>query len=339
MKSNNAVKYILLGIFTILFGVIVWPFLPAIVFALIFTITFYPLFKLFTVKLKMPRTVAAILVLLITLIFILAPLALFFGLVGAEAYDFIRNFDENTLWEFFDKYSNFTIFGFEINLDSLKAGLQDVLKTASQKILNIASETGKAVANFSFQFFVFLFLYAFFLIDSEKLLKATKTILPFDKKQNEILMKDVHHVSKTVFLGNVTAAVISGIIAYIGFTIVGIPGALIWALLAGLLSLIPTVGAMIVYLIGAVIAYFVSGFIAVLILVGYYIVVEAILLQGVIKPKLVDEKITVHPILVFFSLIGGIHAFGSIGIIYGPLIVVLFVSMYKFILGTQKNSS
>ncbi|MFC1647801.1 AI-2E family transporter, partial [Patescibacteria group bacterium] len=108
-----------------------------------------------------------------------------------------------------------------------------------------------------------------------------------------------------------------------------------WGLLAGLLSLIPTVGVIVVYLIGTIIAGLTFGVWGVLGFIAFYVVVEAIGMQAVLRPKMVDEKISMHPILVFFSLIGGISAFGSIGIIYGPLIMVMFISIFDFIVGTK----
>lgn len=339
MKSTNAVKYILLGIFTILFGIIIWPFLPSIVFAIIFAIIFYPLMRFFTVKFKIPKIVSAILVFLITLIFIFTPIGVLIGLITKEALVFVQTFDQKAFWEFFDHFSGFSIFGFTLDIEQIKTGLQTVLQNAGNEIYGMTTTIGANVAQFAFLFFVFLFMYIFFLIDAEKLFKNVKRIAPFTNEQNEKLFKKFKHVSKTVFVGNVISAAISGVLAYIGFRIFNIPGALIWALLASLLSLIPTIGSFVVYALGAIIVYFLSGGYASLFVLVYYVVLEIILVQSIIKPKLVDEKIAVHPVLVFLAIVGGIHAFGSIGIIYGPLIVVLFVTMYEFIIVTQKKGN
>jgi predicted PurR-regulated permease PerM len=293
--------------------------------------------RLLSEKLRLPRTISAIVILLVTLIFIFTPLILFIGLVAREAYVFVQTFDQNVLWQFFDQYSNFTLFGFEISIESFKDSLQGILQNAGQTIYGMATYIGMNIANFTFLFFVFIFLYVFFLIDAEKLLKNTKKILPFTQKRNEILLKKFHHVSKTVFVGNVLSATLAGIAAYTGFTIFNIPGAIIWGLLAALLSLIPTIGTLVVYLLGAIIVYFISGIYSSLFILAFYIVVDIILIQSIIKPKLVDEKIAIHPIFVFLAIIGGIRAFGSIGLIYGPLIVVLFVTMFEFIVNTEKE--
>lgn len=334
---HTGIKYLILAFFAFLFGLIVWPYLPSIVFAIIFAISFYPLMKFFTGNLKIPKVISAVLVLLITLIFIFTPLALLIGLIAKEALAFVQTFDQNAFWEFFDNFSDFSIFGFTLDIDQIKDGLQTILQNAGNVIYGMTTNIGANVAQFIFLFFVFLFMYIFFLIDSEKLLKNVKKIAPFSESQNEKLFQKFQHVSKTVFVGNVISAALSGILAFIGFTIFKIPGALIWALLAALLSLIPTIGSFVVYALGAIIVYFLAGWHTSLFVLAYYVVIEIILVQSIIKPKLVDEKIAVHPVLVFLAIVGGINAFGSIGIIYGPLIVVLFVTMYEFIVVTQKK--
>ncbi|MFC1655595.1 AI-2E family transporter [Patescibacteria group bacterium] len=334
---HTSIKYLILAIFAFLFGLIVWPYLSSIVFALIFTISFYPLMKFFTQKLKIPKVISAVLVLLITLIFIFTPLALLIGLIAKEALAFVQTFDQEAFWEFFDNFSDFSIFGFTLDIDQIKDGLQSILQNAGNVIYGMTTNIGANVAQFIFLFFVFLFMYIFFLIDSEKLLKNLKRIAPFSANQNEKLFKKFKHVSKTVFVGNVISACLSGILAFIGFTFFNIPGALIWAILAALLSLIPTIGSFVVYALGAIIVYFLAGGYTALFVLAYYVVIEIIAIQSIIKPKLVDEKIAVHPVLVFLAIVGGINAFGSIGIIYGPLIVVLFVTMYEFIVVTQKK--
>ncbi|MFC1810290.1 AI-2E family transporter, partial [Patescibacteria group bacterium] len=184
-------------------------------------------------------------------------------------------------------------------------------------------------------YFLNFFTYFFFLRDGSALVKRCRGLLPFTGPQNKELFEKFYNTSKTVFIGYLIAAFLSGVAAYIAFSLFGIPGAVIWGLLAGLLSLIPTVGVIVVYLIGTIIAGLTFGVWGVLGFIAFYVVVEAIGMQAVLRPKMVDEKISMHPILVFFSLIGGISAFGSIGIIYGPLIMVMFISIFDFIVGTK----
>jgi len=335
-KVQDAFKYTLLIVFTFLFLLIIWPFLPAIVFAIIFAIVFTPLYKLFSEKLGWNNSLSGIVVLVLTIVFILTPILLLMGLITKEAIDFVQTFDQQGFINFILNNSIINIFGYELDLTLYTSGLLELLRNAGQLVGQNLLAVGSNVLRFIFLFFVFLFVYFFFLRDGKALVKKSRALLPFTKTQNKQLFEKFYNTSKTVFIGYLIAALLSGIAAYIAFTLFGIPGAVIWGLLAGLLSLIPTVGTVVVYLIGTIVAGLTFGIWGVLGFVVYYVAVEAVVLQGVIRPKMVDEKISMHPILVFFSLIGGIGAFGSIGIIYGPLIVVMFVSIFDFIVGTKR---
>jgi len=337
-KVQDAFKYTLLIVFTLLFLLIISPFLPAIVFAVIFAIVFMPFYNFFSERLGWNNSLSGLIVLFLTIIFILTPILILTGLITKETVYFIQTFDQQAFIDFVMANSVIDIFGYEINLTLYTAGLLDLLRNAGQLIGQNLLAVGSNVLRIIFLFFVFLFTYFFFLRDGSKLVKRCRGLLPFTSTQNKKLFEKFYNTSKTVFIGYLTAAFLSGVAAYIAFTLFGIPGAIIWGLLAGLLSLIPTVGTIVVYLIGTIIAGLAFGIWGVLGFVAYYVVVEAIGLQAVLRPKMVDERISMHPVLVFFSLIGGITAFGSIGIIYGPLIVVMFVSIFDFIVGTKHSS-
>ncbi|MBN1494444.1 AI-2E family transporter [Candidatus Peregrinibacteria bacterium] len=334
-RTNTILKYALFAVFTYLFALTIWPFIPSIVFALIFSVIFFPLFNYLHKKIKLGKGLSAFVVLVVTLIFIFAPLAIFVGLVANEAVYFAMTFDQSALLTFFDQFSNFQIFGYTIDVSSFKEGIQGILQNAAQVIYGLTTTIFANIAGFAFMLFVFVFLFIFFLTDSERIIKAVKKIAPFSKKQNDLLFQRIHDVSKTVFVGNLSVAILSGLTAFTAFTLFKIQSPIIWALLAGLLSLVPAIGTILVYLCGAVIVYFTMGITWSIVLLVYYVGLELVLLQSIIKPRLIDKNIEVHPILVFFSIIGGISAFSSMGIIYGPLIVVLFVSIFDFIDGRE----
>ena len=334
---QTILKYLVFLVFLGLFALILSPFFTSIVFAVFFAIAFQPLYKAFHKKLKWNKNLSAFLVILSTIVFILAPILTLVGLIGKEAFDFIQTFDGDTTLQFLDKYDGTQIFGYELDFESIKQQLTDLLQNTASTIYEIATDVGAAIANFAFMFFVFIFLYFYFLRDGKLLAKKAKQLLPFDKKQNTKLLKQFKSISKTVFIANISVALLSGIIAFIGFTIFKLQGALIWALLAAILSLIPSIGTLIVYIIAIAIVAFLSGWQFALGLLAYFLILEVGIKENYIKPKLLDDRFPVHPILVFFALVGGVHVFGSMGIIYGPVIVVIFVTILEFILTTKKR--
>lgn len=335
VKIQNAFKYTLLGVFTFLFFLIIMPFLPAIIFAVVFAIIFNPAYSFLKVKLNWPPTLAAILVVLVTFIFILTPLIILLGLVTQETINFVSTFDLNGFYDALVKYSSTEVWGYKIEITQYTESFIEVLKNAGLKMSEQAGNILGTLTGTAFLFFVFLFVYFFFLRDGHILVNKCRAILPFTNAQNKKLFNDFYKTSKTVFVGYLIAATLSGVIAYVAFTIFGIPGALIWALLTGLLSLVPKIGTIMVYGIGSIIVGIMSGVWMALAMLLYFVVFEIIGMQAIIRPKFVDEKISMHPVFVFFSLVGGITVFGSVGIIYGPLIMVMFISIFDFIVGTS----
>ncbi len=333
-NASEIFEYLIIGTLLYLFVKVMWPFVASAVFAVFFAIVFFPLFS--WLKKKIGSNWAAILVVMLTMLIIFVPLGIFLGLVAAEAVEFVRTFSTDSALAFMKNIENYSLFGYSIEISEIQAELQNALKTAGTTIYETAKTAGSQALAITFSFFVFVFLYFYFLRDGEDLMKKAHLVLPFSKKQNLKLMKELNGVTKAVFIGNLLGAILAGIVAYIGFEFFGLPGALIWGMLAGLLSLIPSIGAMLVYIIGAGLVWVLSGIYLALGFVAYYLVGQLLLVENLIIPKFLDEKISVHPVLVFFALVGGVEVFGSAGIVYGPLIVVLFVTMVDFVLIEKK---
>ncbi|MBA4336261.1 hypothetical protein C0416_00620 [bacterium] len=336
-SAQTGIKYFFFIILAYLFFIVVKPFLGAIILATVFAIAFFPLLKLSQKKLKLNKGVSTAIIFVLTILFIIGPIALLLGLVAKEAIIFATGPDLQALIKFVADLQSITVFGYEVSLESTKSAILGALGNIGQIVAFLGSGAFGKLLNFSFQFFVFLFLYLFLLLDGEDFVNYSKKIFPFTKKQNEVFFDKFEHVSRTVFQGNLLSAVFSAVAAIIGFMIFGLQAALIWGILAGILSLVPTIGTLVVYGIGSLILSFTSPFPWMLAPILYYLVVEIILIQSFLKPKLIDERIKIHPIFVFISLVGGVSVFGSIGIIYGPLIVVLFITMFDFIVVTEKK--
>jgi predicted PurR-regulated permease PerM len=334
---QTGIKYFFFVVLGYLFFLIIQPFLPAIVLALVCAIGFFPLLKSIQAKTKLNKTLATISVFIITIIFIITPLALLLSLIAKQAIIFATGPDLQALMKFVNEFESITVFDITINLETIKNSLLGALGSIGQTATILGSEIFGRLLNISFQFFVFLFLYFFLLLDGKEFADYLKKVFPFSKKQNNIFFKRFNHVALTVFRGNLLAALLSGIAAIIAFELFGLQAALIWGILAGILSLIPAIGTLVVYSIASIILSFDMAFPRMLAPLFYFLIVEIGLIQSVIKPKLIDEKMKIHPVLIFLALVGGINVFGSIGIIYGPLIVVLFITTFDFIVVTENK--
>jgi predicted PurR-regulated permease PerM len=177
-----------------------------------------------------------------------------------------------------------------------------------------------------------LFLIALFYIirDGSIFRKAIKLISPFaESKENKIEKAMVSSV-RSVMLGSFAVALIQGILSSIGFMIFGVPNAILWGTVAGIAALIPSLGTGIVSAPIVLYLYFYSEAFGGFAWAGQLIwaVVFVGLVDNFIAPYVINKGINIHPLIILFSILGGLQFFGPEGFILGPLIIsILFALM------------
>jgi predicted PurR-regulated permease PerM len=134
-----------------------------------------------------------------------------------------------------------------------------------------------------------------------------------------------------IFRGTFVIAIVQGVLSWIGLSIFGIPSPALWGVVAGLASLVPTLGTSIVF-IPAILFLFFSG----MQLQALGLLIWAALLVGmidnVLAPYLISKREEVPPLFILFAILGGISVMGGIGIVIGPLVLSLLytlVSIYR----------
>jgi len=128
--------------------------------------------------------------------------------------------------------------------------------------------------------------------------------------------------------GGVVIALLQGILGGILFWIIGIPSPVFWGAIMAFLAIIPVVGAFIVYVPAGIILVL-SGSVAkgiIVILVGSLVISQV---DNVIRPYLISGRTSLHPLLLFFTILGGIALFGLLGLIIGPMIAAGFTILLQ----------
>lgn len=138
-------------------------------------------------------------------------------------------------------------------------------------------------------------------------------------------------ISRATLKGSLVVAIVQGSLVGITLSIAGVPSAVLWGLVAVFFSLIPMIGTAIIWVPAGIISLIMGN-----VWQGLFILITGALLISTIdnflRPKLVGNETSLHPLLVFFSSLGGIFAFGLAGFLLGPVVVVLFTTlldMYK----------
>ncbi|PJZ51695.1 AI-2E family transporter [Leptospira adleri] len=209
-----------------------------------------------------------------------------------------------------------------LNLDSIYG----ILSNASSFILgNIELPTGILI-NLFFALLVLFFLYQ----DGKKVERFILDNLPFSRQLEEQVGRKVTSAVQTVIRGNLIISILQGAAVYVLLLIAGISSPFLYASLAAFFSIIPVVGTSVVWLpIGLYILFLENNPMMAIFFMGsglfFYLALE-----NFVKPRMLDKKLQVHPLLIFLSLIGGIKEFGIMGLVVGPVAVTLVVILWDF---------
>jgi predicted PurR-regulated permease PerM len=222
---------------------------------------------------------------------------------------------------------------------------QEAIGKVSAEVGNVAgfmaSRAGgvlKGVAAFVFNLVITLGILFFLLRDSDAFAAGLRKLLPFHAEQNDLLL----HLSRDLVSASVTAtlviAAVQGLVGGVTFAILGIPGAAVWGLIMGILSFLPLVGATLIWLPASV-WLVLSGSIGKgigLLLVGLLIMGNV---DNVVRPLLLSGKARMNTLVMLVSLLGGVSAFGFIGIVLGPLVAAMITALVEtYVRGTDVPS-
>jgi predicted PurR-regulated permease PerM len=201
------------------------------------------------------------------------------------------------------------------------------VQQASRNILGILQAAYQGVTGFVIWMFVTFFSLFYFLIDGKRAVAKVMSLSPLRDEYEKLLIRKFVSMSRATIKGTLLIGLIQGSIVWLAFWIAGVPSPVIWGFVSVILSVIPMVGAGIVWFpVGLIMLSL--GFIwqGVFILsVGLGIIST---IDNVLRPKFVGKDTQMHPLLVFFATIGGIAYFGLFGFIIGPIVLALFMALW-----------
>jgi predicted PurR-regulated permease PerM len=319
-----------LGILTmtlILVLAIFWPYLYTVIFALTLAVIFRPLYKKLSRHFKKHHGLPAFIIVVVVLLIIVIPLIGIGFVMVKEAGQLYTSLVKGDM-----KYillSNAEAFVQEY-LPNLQIDLVGSFNVYAQKTLTFLIDNfGPIFSNITSMligFFLTLFALYYLLKDGRKFKNALIIYSPLSDKYDIQIYKKLVTAVNSVVRGTLMISILQGLLAGIGFWIFQVPNPAILGTLAVFASLIPALGTVIVvapacfYLfltghIGAAIGLFLWGSL----LVG--------LIDNMLRPKLLEKDIKIHPFLIFISVIGGLSLFGAFGFIIGPLVLSLFFAL------------
>ena len=184
------------------------------------------------------------------------------------------------------------------------------------------------VAGLILWIFTLFFTLFYLLIDGERVVNFLKRMSPLSDRDDEELMRDFASMSRAVIKGSLAVALLQGVVGGIGVATAGVSSPAIWGALMGFFSLIPAVGSGIVWFpMGLWLLFSGDVWQGVFLLAFGVGIVSTI--DNLLRPKLVGRDTQIHPLLVFFSTLGGIALFGIVGLLIGPIVVSFFLALIR----------
>lgn len=196
----------------------------------------------------------------------------------------------------------------------------------SKEIVGLSAAALKAVTTTLWQFFLMLVALFYLLKDGGRFLHWVLYLTPLPGSLRKELFEKFKGVSESAFYGAFLTALIQGILGGVGFLIVGLQP-LVWGVAMAFFSMVPVVGTALVWLPAGVILILTQHIGSGVFLIIWGLMVS--LSDNLIRPMIMKGRSELHPLLIFFSLLGGVFSFGPLGILLGPLAIVLAISMLQ----------
>lgn len=298
------------------------PFVPALTWALALSVIGYPVHRWITKRVHKPDLAAGLSVAVIT-VGLLGPTILIGYQVAKQVTANIAEIQaeaQNRSWtKMLDSYPKI---GAAVEWVETRFDLDDQARKVVDAVQQWARKTLTSTAWSIAQVFIALFCLFFFLRDHHLVIRSFRSMAPLSDPETDKVFRDVRDIVHATIYGNVVTAVIQGSLGGTMFWILGIPTALLWAVVMALLSLVPSLGAFVVWLPAAAILGMQGHYLKAAILAGWGIFVVGTI-DNIVYPILVGREMRMHTLNVFLATVGGLMAFGAPGIVIGPVVFAL----------------
>ncbi len=313
------------------------PMLIPILLGMILVVLLHPTYQVILKFCKGYRYVASSIATLLIFLLLVLPTGIVIALLANQAIDFFSQGNvQETIGRLFtdEAYQRFVQplmlqlqehFKFQIDLPRL---LMNAARETLRHLTAFSPQVLSLTTSFVFSFFVMHFSIFFLFVEGDKVFKIFLDLSPIKARYEQRLGSDFKNMIYATVYGYLVTALVQAALAGIGFYVAGVPAPLVFGTLTFFMAMVPIVGATAVWL-PLTLWLYLQGEKGAAIGLGIY---GFVLISGVdnfLKPLIIQGRAKVHPLMIFFSLFGGIKLFGPIGILFGPVITALFFACIR----------
>jgi predicted PurR-regulated permease PerM len=318
------------------------PFLTSILWAILLTMMFYPVFKKLERRLKKWKVLSALIMTLLVIFVIVLPSSLLMVSLANEVVGAYHGLEEmiksGRLQDYLEQIRGIPFFKWtwakldqSLNIsqfDPINFLLKN-LKEISTFLFNQSSKIFKGLSTFAVGFFFTLLSLYYLFKDGNRLFESLKGIVPIPSKQRDLLILRFKEMIYATIYGGLVVALVQGTLGGVIFWILGVSSSpIFWGAAMAFLSFIPIGGTALVWAPAALLLIIFGALWKgiLLLLLGVFVIS---MVDNFLRPMFISSRTNIHPLLLFFSVLGGIQAFGMIGLIAGPLVVTLCLTLIE----------
>ncbi|MEH2592047.1 putative PurR-regulated permease PerM [Bradyrhizobium sp. AZCC 1721] len=345
--DEQVFRLLLLAVTLAFAWVVLQPFYGAVLWAIIIAVIFAPVNRALLRSMPGRPNLAALVTVLLIIAMVILPLAIvaaslvreatsLFGKIQSGEYDLAgyvqRIFDALPAW----------VIGWleRLNLTNL-SGLRETLSSSLMKGGQILAPQALSIGVNTFEFVIglgiMLYLMFFLMRDGRVLADRIKEAVPLGADHKTALFSRVADVVRATVKGGVLVAIAQGALGGLAFWFLGVHAPLLWAVLMAFLSLVPAIGAGLVWLPVAIYFLATGAIWQGLGLIAYGVLVIG-LVDNVLRPFLVGKDTKLPDYVVLISTLGGIDVFGLNGFVIGPLIAAIFMVSWEIFSASRRAS-
>ncbi len=331
--------YALILLLLILVFFIVKPYVMAILTGIVLVYVFKPLYN-FILKFLKNKHISSLVTILLIIIIILIPIFLVLNTIVEETSTiyakmrykvtsgtiFPTDCDMNQSYcSFFNKVNNLVV------SPHIKDFFAQLSRKAFDFVIDKVSSIVVKLPSIIINLLIMFFTMHYFFIEGDKFYAKLFKILPIKDKQKKKLFKKIKVVSEGVVYGQIVTAIVQGLLAVIGYYLFGVTSPWLLGILTAFTALIPVVGTGIVW-VPLSVYLFLQGVINnsspdILRAIGLFAYCSLIvsLIDNFVKPKIISDKTRMHPLIILLGVLGGLAAFGVVGVFIGPLVLAIMM--------------
>ena len=209
-------------------------------------------------------------------------------------------------------------------LDFLLKNIQQI----STFLFNQSSKILKGLSTFLFSFFFTLLSLYYLFKDGDHLFLRVKEILPVPPKERDLLIGRFQEMVNAAIFGGILIAIIQGLLGGLAYWVLGLHSPVLWGTAMAFFSFIPVGGTALIWGPTCIILFIQGAFLEgiILLLIGVLVIG---MVDNFLRPFFISSKTKIHPLLLFFAVLGGIQVFGLIGVVAGPLVATICLTLIE----------